>query len=255
MKKRWDYPLYVVLRGLVKLFTPKLRAEGLEKLPDTPCIIVANHCQMYGPIASQLYFPGKRYIWCAGQMMRMKEVPAYAYGDFWSRKPKAVRWLYKALSYIFAPFSVCIFNHADTVAVYHDTRVVATFKNTVSQLCRGNHVIIFPEKDVPCNQIIYKFQDKFIDIARLYYKKTGKSLSFVPMYIAPALHKMCLAEPITFDPQMPMETQREEICGYLTQAITDTACNLPRHRVVPYRNVPKREYPYNKEEADEKACC
>ena len=26
---------------------------------------------------------------------------------------------------------------------------------------------------------------KFIDIAKLYYKKTGKELSFVPMYIAP----------------------------------------------------------------------
>lgn len=176
LKKRWDYPLYVLLRGLVKLFTPTLEVEGLENLPDAPCIIVANHCQMFGPIAGQLYFPGKRAIWCAGQMMRLKEVPAYAYADFWSRKPKAVRWFYKALS-------------------------------------------------------------------------------FVPMYIAPSLRKMYLAEPVCVDPQKPVDTQRAEICRYLKRAITDTACKLPRHRVVPYRNVPKREYPYNKEEADEKACC
>ena len=255
MKKRWDYPLYVLLRGLVKLFSPTLKAEGLEHLPDEPCIIVANHCQMFGPIAGQIYFPDKRYIWCAGQMMHLKEMPAYAYADFWSRKPKAVRWFYKALSYIIAPFSVCVFNNADTIAVYHDARAVATFKNTVSRLSQGSHVIIFPEKDAPCNQIIYEFQDKFIDIARLYYKKTGKTLSFVPMYIAPSLHKMYLAEPICYDPQKPVDSQRAEICSYLKRAITDTACALPRHRVVPYRNIPKREYPYNKEEADEKACC
>ena len=38
--------------------------------------------------------------------------------------------------------------------------------------------------------------------------------------------------------------------------ITEIASALPRHRVVPYNNVPKKEYGYNKIEediADEKA--
>ena len=40
-------------------------------------------------------------------------------------------------------------------------------------------------------------------------------------------------------------TQRQRICGYLKDEITRMARALPRHRVVPYRNIPKKDYPYN----------
>jgi len=44
-----------------------------------------------------------------------------------------------------------------------------------------------------------------------------------------------------------MEQQRQKIAGYLMDAVTEIAVNLPRHRVVPYPNMPKKNYPYNKE--------
>jgi hypothetical protein len=33
------------------------------------------------------------------------------------------------------------------------------------------------------------------------------------------------------------------------ESITQIAFDLPRHRVIPYRNIPKKEYPFNKEES------
>ena len=35
------------------------------------------------------------------------------------------------------------------------------------------------------------------------------------------------------------------IRGYLMDAVTDMACALPEHTVIPYRNIPKRYYPSN----------
>lgn len=253
IKKRKDYFLYRIIKGLVRLFSPKMELTG--NLPDGPAIIVANHTQMYGPIACELYYPGNRYTWCAGQMMKWKEVPAYAFQDFWSQKPKWTHSLYKLLSCLITPVSVCVFNNADTIAVYHDSRIISTFKKTVSALCDGAQVVIFPEHDVKHNHIVYDFQDKFIDIARLYYKKTGKQLPFVPMYIAPNLGKMCLGEPTVFDPNTSMDTERRRICDYLMDQITRIACAQPAHTVVPYRNIPKKDYPSNippKEAAYEK---
>lgn len=237
--------LFKIIKGLVRLFYPKMEVVDAEKLPEGPAVIVANHTQMNGPIACELYFPGHRYTWCAGEMMHLKEVPAYAYRDFWSQKPKYSRWFYKLLSYLIAPLSVCVFNNANTIGVYRDTRIISTFKNTVNRLCEGASVVVFPEHDVPHNHIICDFQDKFIDIAKLYYKKTGQALTFVPMYIAPDLHKMYLGDPICFCPEEPMDTQRRRICEYLMDQITHIACSLPRHTVVPYRNIPKRDYPSN----------
>ncbi len=245
MEEKKTTLLYRFLRRLVLFFYPKTDVVGLENLPDGGAIVVGNHTQMNGPIAGELYFPGPHYIWCAGQMMELKEVPAYAYKDFWSFKPRYIRWYYKLASYLIAPLAVCLFNNAHTIPVYHDTRILTTFRQTVQRLREGCRVIIFPEYNKKYNNILYDFQDKFVDVAWMYYRKTGKALSFVPMYIAPAFHRIYLGEPIPFCPQNPRPQERRRICGCLMDAITSLACSLPEHTVTPYRNVPKREYPKN----------
>lgn len=245
MKEKKPSLLYRFIKLCVKAAYPRMEAVGADDLPDEPVIVVANHCQMNGPIACELYFPGKRYTWCAGQMMHLKEVPQYAFQDFWSQKPRWTRPFYKLLSYIIAPLSVCVFNNADTIGVYKDARILSTFKNTVSRLCEGASVVVFPEHDVKYNHIVYEFQDKFIEIARLYYKKTGKELAFVPMYITPNLRKMYIGKPIRFRAGESMDAQREAICTYLMDAVTALAVQAPEHTVVPYRNIPKKDYPSN----------
>lgn len=254
MSKHNGSGLYRVIKWLVRVFYPKIEVVGTENLPDEPVAVVGNHCQMNGPICCELYFPGNRYTWCAGEMMQLKEVPAYAYQDFWAHKPKWQRPFYKLLSYIIAPLSVCIFNNAQTIGVYHDTRIISTFKNTVKRLQEGASVVIFPEHNVPHNHILCQFQDKFIDVAKLYYKRTGKELALVPLYIAPTLHKMYLGKPIRFCAANPIEEERKRICDYLMNEITAMACSLPEHTVVPYSNLPKKAYGTNrpKEEHDEK---
>ncbi len=250
--------LYWALYWPIKLFYPKLKVVGTENLPDEPCVIVGNHAQMNGPLAGELYFSGKRYIWCAQEMMHMKEVPAYAYRDFWSRKPKAVRPFYKLLSYIIAPLSACVFNCANTIAVYRDKRVIQTFRETTEKLCDGANVIIFPEQDAPHNHILCDFQDGFVSVAKSYYRQTGKRLAFVPMYLAPKIRKIALGKPIFFDPEAPSKEERRRIATKLMNAITEMAVALPRHRVVPYLNIPQKDYPYNipvEVTAHEKASC
>lgn len=247
--------LFGFIKWCVKAVYPRTQVEGIAYLPDEPVIIVGNHCQMNGPIVGELYVPGEPYIWCAGEMMHLKDVPEYAFRDFWSQKPKWTHPGYRLLSYIIAPLSVCVFSNARTIGVYHDTRILSTFKNTVKKLQEGTSVVIFPEHDVKHNHIVYDFQDKFIDIAKLYYKKTGKELQFVPMYIAPKLKKLCLGKPVRFNAAEPMDAERSRICNYLMEEITAIAESLPEHTVVPYRNIPKKDYPSNirQENAYEKA--
>lgn len=245
MEEKKPSLLYKTIKGLVWLFYPRMNVEGMENYPDEASIIVGNHTQMNGPIAAELYCPGKHYTWCAGEMMHLKEVPGYAFRDFWSQKPKWTHPWYKLLSCIIAPLSVCVFNNANTIGVYHDTRLMGTFRNTIKRLQEGNHVVIFPEHDVKYNHILYEFQDRFIDVAKMYYKKTGNAVSFVPLYIAPKLKTMYFGKPITFNPDVPIAEERRRICEYLVHEITEIAVSLPEHTVVPYRNIPKKFYPSN----------
>lgn len=251
-KRGLPYTCFRIMRWLLWLFYPKMKIEGLENLPDEPCVVVANHTKMNGPICGEIYFPGKRKIWCAHQMMYLREVPDYAFEDFWSKKPKAIRWFYRLLSYAIAPLAVFLMRNANTIPVFRDNRLITTFKKTVSALSEGENVIIFPECYTPHNHIVYQFQDRFTDVAKLYYKRTGKAVNFVPMYIAPPLKKMCIGKPIAFDPNEEMDIQRQKICDYLMDEITEIAVSLPLHRVVPYPNIPKKCYPMNRDEVNKK---
>lgn len=243
-KKRIS-PLFKVIKQILYWVYPRYKTVGIENLPDEGCIIVGNHAQLHGPIACELHFPVRRCTWCAAQMMHLKEVPAYAFQDFWADKPQSVRWLYRLASYLIAPLSVLIFNNAETIGVYHDARVLSTFRETLGQLEKGVSVVIFPEKNEPYNQIVYQFQDGFVDAARLYFRRTGKAVAFVPMYVAPRLKTLYLGKPVYFAPDAPYEEEKKRICQRLMQDITDLARALPSHRVVPYANVPKKQYPFN----------
>lgn len=243
-EKRTNW-MYRIVRWLVWLFSPKFKVIGAENLPIEPCIIVGNHSQMYGPIAGELYTPVKHAIWCAGEMMHRKEVPDYAFRDFWSNKPKWNRWLFKLLSHLIAPLSEWIFTNAHTIAVYHDSRLISTFRQSIDKLLGETSLVIFPEHYAERNNIIHEFQDKFVDLARLYYRKTGQTLFFVPMYIAPRLRTIYYGAPLSFDPQPPIAEERRRICTTLMDAITDIAVSLPEHTVVPYPNIPKMQYPKN----------
>lgn len=238
---------YKIIKALVRLFYGNMEVMGLENLPKDNAILVGNHTQLNGPIAGELFLPDNCYIWCAGQMMHLKEVPDYAFQDFWSQKPKWTHPFYKILSYIIAPLSVCIFNNARTVAVYHDMRVISTFKETVNMLKEGKNFLIFPEKDEKHNNILYKFQENFIDVAKLYYKKTGIPLTFVPVYIAPKLKKLYIGKGTTFQSDTHINEERTRIATYLSDEITSIARNLPLHTIVPYRNIPKKYYLTNKD--------
>ena len=237
--------LYKIIKALVYLFYPRTRIIGAETLPDEPVVIVGNHTQMNGPIVSELYIPGGHATWCAAEMMDLRDVPDYAYRDFWSEKPGWIRWFYRLLSYVIAPISVCVFNNAETIPVYHDARIVTTFRMTIARLRAGDSVVIFPEHGVPHNHILYEFQEKFIDVARFYYKQTGQALAFVPLYVAPARREAYLGEPIRFRPDEPIAGERSRVSRALMDAITDMADSLPLHTVVPYLNLPRKSYPTN----------
>ena len=244
-KNKFSYLCFRIIRWILGLVYPKITVEGAENLPEESCIVVGNHSHMHGPLGGEFYFPGKRLMWCAHQMMYWKEVPAYTFEDFWSLRPKQTHWFYHVLSYLITPLSVCLFRNAKTIPVYRDNRLITTFKLTVSALEDNTNVIIFPECYTPYNHIVYQFQDRFIDVAKLYHKRTGKAVPFVPLYVAPSLKKMYIGKPTLFDPTAPIEQERVRIANYLMEEITRIAVSLPQHTVVPYPNVPKSQYPQN----------
>lgn len=245
-KKRKKSRIFKFYEKVVSKIYGKHELIGLENLPDEACIIVGNHAQIHGPLFSAVQYPRKKFVWCIGEMFHFKGLPAYAYKDFWSHKPKWTKWFYKILSYLVTPILWYVNTGADTIPVYKDRRGIVTFKRSIEGLKDGADIIIFPECADAYNHVVNEFQDKFVDLAKHYFKDTNKEVCFVPMYSAPLIRKVVLGKPIRFNASEPIESQRKAICEYLKEEITALAKELPEHTVVPYLNIAKKDYPKSK---------
>jgi len=238
---------YKIVRAAIELFYPDIELVGTENIPAEGSVLVGNHSQAHGPIISELRFPFPHKTWCIGQVMDSSEAAEYAYNDFWSAKPKAVRWFFRLLSRIIARPLSTVLSAAETIPVFHDERVIGTLRKSVEALEKGLHLVIFPEFYKGFNHFLCRFQTGFIDTARLYYKHCGKCLAFVPMYVAPKLKKVFFGEPVYFNPEASVEEERERIGDYLMNAVSALALSQPLHTVVPYPNIPKNKFPQNTE--------
>ncbi len=243
--KPHPHPLYRFIRFCVWVVFPKYTVEGVENLPAEPAVIVGNHCKANGPVAAQLYMPRPSYTWCVAHMMNIKEVPAYAFEDFWSQKPKWTHGIYHLASYLIAPLSAFIMTNADTIGVYRDKRVIKTFQESVEKLKEGADVVIFPECYDEHNNIVHSFQQGFAELGRFDYRKNNRRTPFVPMYLCPALKKVIFGKPIYYDPEADRKQEPARICTELMDAISELAYAQPRHKVVTYNNISKKYYPEN----------
>lgn len=237
--------LFRIIWKAVDIVYPKMEVIGLENIPEEASVVVGNHAQVHGPIITETRLPFDHYTWCIAQMMNRSEVADYAYADFWSQKPKSVRWLFWLASRIIPFPASYLLSNAKTIPVYRDNRCIVTFRKSLEKLAEGKHIVIYPEHEVPYNNIVWEFEDRFIDIAKMHYKRTGKALSFVPMYLAPKLRKILIGKPIGFRPEQPMAEERQRIRTELMAHITRMANSLPLHTVVPYPNMQKKDYPQN----------
>ncbi len=249
-KKTEKQPLYFRFWArIVKIFYRKRKVEGLENLPEEPCVIVANHSQLHSPLSFELFVPFPRVIWCDSKMMERAEVPQYAEDNFWrdaSEKQKKRRrfWVKKI-----ARLVGYIFTNAHTLPVYRDARIMQTFRLTEQALLAGKNVVIFPESDVknPDNNILFDFNLYFTDIAKIYHKKYGKILTFVPVYNCVEQRKIIIGKNhVKYNPDIKMDEQRKLLCDSLTKEITDIALSLPRHKVVQF--LPSEHDVYSKDE-------
>lgn len=240
VKERRKPFLFKSIEFFAKLFYRRYQIIYEEEETSHGNIFVANHSQIHGPLATYLYYPNKKKIWVIGQMTKLKEVPAYAFEDFWRDKPKITHWFYRLLSFIIAPLSVFIMKHANTIPVYKDMRISKTFRDSMETLNNEEDIFLYPEYRQEYNHIINDFQVNFIDLARVYYKKYNHELKFYPVYISKSLRKIMIGRPTTFNPNENINEERIRISEYLKENITRLALSLPSHKVIPYTNGANR---------------
>lgn len=211
------FVFYCIIYVFAFPFT-RCRIKGKQNLSDDDeaRVFISNHYELYGPAMVFLNFPYKFRPWIIDKMMSEDDIEKQMGLMIYNNYKHVPRFLKTFVIKISKFFVVFLMKHAKGIPVSRENirANIQTMETSVKTLEKKWAIIIWPEK-LYVREGVGEFQTGFEHLAKYYYKKTGKRLSFYPMFISKKNRAMYIGKPVVYDPQKPDTEQKAEIINYL----------------------------------------
>ena len=161
------------------------------------------------------------------------------FNTFFHRLPLLSEEMQHRLAYLVAGPVTWALNAFNPIAVERGSnrRLLKTFNDTIEALQESDNVLIFPERPV---SIIDEDADSFLhskeqlgdlatgfaSIGRLYFRQSGRCISFYPMYISRKERILKIGKPIVFNPDNNPHDEKQRLSNELRLAIKDLSDGL-----------------------------
>ncbi len=198
--KRFYGPLARFCKGSFRLFTKKYQIRG--GFPEEGCVYVCRHLNMQGCYTFVKTVKFHLHIMTFNVFFKFKTAYAQYSGITFAeqgKKPSLGSRLRALPAALFVPALV---RSTRAIPVYRGetTDSVKTVKAMVSALSRSENVLVFPDIDYKAGydkvSDIYK---GFLLAEKHYFRKYGKHIKFVPVYIDSESATIEIREPISFE--------------------------------------------------------
>lgn len=230
------------VRKIATLVFPKCVVETKTPLTDEPAVYLCNHSGMVGPSLMTLYFNKPHKTWMIGYILNGKKSADFVFHDFFFGRSKKCKGIWRFLSKIVARGIRPLLEYGEPIPVYHDKRMIETFRQSLDTLLSGENLVVFPECPRRSSEFINSFYSGFVDMGRSYYAATGKELAFYPVYAEKKNRVISIGKPVYYDHTKPPHAQREDISEKVRAAIDELARELPKHKPRPF--LPQAWYDY-----------
>ena len=209
--------VFCILYIIIWPFT-RCKVKGKENLNknDEARVFIANHYQIYGPLSIFMNFPYENRPWIIDKMMDEKSVEhqmgLMVYNEF-KGVPKFLKWI---VLKIIKNLMVFCMKMAKGISVSRENirANIKTFQISTETLEKNKALIIYPEKDY-VNEGVGVFMQGFEHIGKYHYSKTGKKISFYPMFVSQKNKEMYIGTPIIYNPEEKHNIEKERIVTYL----------------------------------------
>lgn len=211
MKADFYGRLFKFIRCFVRIFYPKYSVQIPEV--NGPVVYVSHHQNLLGPFVILLWFPKCLHCWMLHVFLD-RDACYKQYVDFtFTKRFGWNRQLAKLCASPISHFISTLLNSGKGIPVYRGSRkILYTLKQTVTDLSKGESVVIFPDVDYSDPSSVMKtMYDGFLYLEKYYYKASGEHVCFVPLYVSKKRHMIIADEPIYFPGRDSFNTEREEI--------------------------------------------
>lgn len=217
-----SYPKRIGVRIAKAFIRPfiRLKVTGRENVrqKDMPVVFVCNHHELFGPLAAVLRLPYYFRPWVIYDAVDKELIATKLSARIMEFVPWLPNTIARGIGKAIAPLSYWVIMAQEPIAVYRDSRsIIDTMKETVSALECYDNILIFPEDRTKgedgkfATQGVGEFFTGFSSIGRSYYKKTGRCLSFIPVYIDKQKRTLSLGQAVVYDPDNNKSAEKDRI--------------------------------------------
>lgn len=206
----------------MKLFF-RCKVKGKENVTKNGSkIFIANHYEIYGPLAMFLKFPYSFKPWVIDKMLDPKAIKEQMGLGIYSHYKKVPMWIKKMFVSIAGGFVIFALKRAKAISVSRENARanLKTMSESVDTLNKNKNILIFPEYRY-VESGVGTFQTGFEHLGKYYYQKTQKCVEFYPVFISMINKEMYIGKPIKFDPQNDPTAEKNRIVDYLYSSMTD----------------------------------
>lgn len=213
--------IYIFAKPFIRC---KVVGKNKVSKSDEARVFITNHYEIYGPIAIFLRFPYKFRPWIIDKMLSPESVEQQMGLGIYSKFPKYPMWMKKiAVKSLKNMMVYTLTRRAKGIPVYRDNprANIKTMQESVKTLEKGKSIVIFPEETY-VESGVGEFMTGFEHLAKYYHQKTGKKITFYPIFISQINKKMYIENPITFDPNNDSNEEKLRITTYLRNAMLES---------------------------------
>lgn len=192
------------------------------KTPTEPCVYLCRHLNLHGAIAvnKSSNFDFQTYV------LNVFTKPKSCFKQFYNytfskkiNKSKFKAFFPSLLASFWVPL-LC--KSGKTIPVYrNNAQSFKTIKTSLNSLLDGKNLLIFPDVDYTETSREEKSEiySGFLCIEKLYFKKTGKHVKFIPLIIDEKNNAINELKAISFTGDVPFEKEMQTISSKIAEGI------------------------------------
>ncbi|MBR6029639.1 MAG: hypothetical protein IKP40_11205 [Clostridia bacterium] len=217
-------PFYRALRGILRVFTPRMRTIWETPCDGEACVLCPNHERAWGPIDMCVHYDHRDVIhpWYNAGVIDRKGLPAYVRNDSWWNPRSLLAPLYNAtIPYLASWILPPVIRSTPGIPVYYDTHVLQTFRDSVEVLRQGEQVVIFAQFPNGYQSHAEELSRGFVMIAPFAWRRLGLRLKFYPVHVSQKERTIRVMSPVVFNPDAPWEEEQERLLRELGEKVRD----------------------------------
>lgn len=209
--------LFLIIQPFIWCWT---KGKNNLKKDDEARVFVANHYEIYGPFIMFIRFPFRFRPWVIDKMCESKSIEQQMSIGFYNNYKWLPRWIKFILIKIAKRFLLFVIRFARPIPVSRDNprSNIKTLQKSVEALNKNNSILIFPEL-CSVKEGVGEFMSGFEHIGKYYHQKTGKKVSFYPVFISQKKKTIYIEEPIVFNPENEPNEEKTRIVNSLHDSI------------------------------------